>query len=135
MHGAARFGRATFRQLRLTALEKRWCKLAAFLPNSQWRILRGRHLASRTSLALHPDCSFAMKDSCRLRQSIRRWKFKPVTKDGEAIPVIATVIFDFVLGNEDEGITPEVASATVFPAACQCLGHCDAGTMVSKINW
>lgn len=43
-------------------------------------------------------------------ETIRQWKFKPVTKDGTAAPVIAKVTFDFVLSSEDrQGITPDVA--------------------------
>jgi TonB family protein len=43
-------------------------------------------------------------------ETIRQWKFKPVTQNGTAVPVIAKVTFNFVLGNEDQqGITPDVA--------------------------
>ena len=50
-------------------------------------------------------------------ETIRQWKFKPVTKDGKAVPVIAKVTFNFALGNEDQqGIAPDVAPATDFPS-------------------
>jgi TonB family protein len=48
----------------------------------------------------------------------REWKFKPVTRDGKAVPVISKVKFDFVLGSDDrdpKDIVPEIAPATDFP--------------------
>jgi len=37
-----------------------------------------------------------------VEEAIREWKFKPVTKDGSAVPVIAKATFNFVLGNENQ---------------------------------
>jgi TonB family protein len=67
-------------------------------------------------------------------EAIRRWKFKPVTKDGEAIPVIAKVTFDFVPGNEGEGITPEVAPATDFPQHVRVSDTVMQGLLLSKVS-
>ena len=50
-----------------------------------------------------------------VQEVIRDWKFKPVTKDGSAVPVIAKATFNFVLGNEDQQVAPEIAPATDFP--------------------
>lgn len=68
-------------------------------------------------------------------ETIRGWKYKPVTKNGTAIPVIAKVTFNFVLGNEDQqGITPEVAPATDFPQHVRVSETVMQGLLLSKVS-
>jgi len=68
-------------------------------------------------------------------ETIRQWKFKPVTKDGTTIPVIAKVTFNFVLSNEDQqGITPDVAPATDFPQHVRVSETVMQGLLVSKVS-
>jgi len=67
-------------------------------------------------------------------ETIRQWKFKPVTKDGEAIPVIAKVTFDFVRVNADQSITPEVAAATAFPQHVRVSDTVMQGLLLSKVD-
>jgi len=70
-----------------------------------------------------------------VEETIRAWKFKPVTKDGAAIPVIAKVTFNFVLVNEDQnGITPEVAPATDFPQHVRVSSTVSEGLALSKAS-
>jgi hypothetical protein len=92
-------GRATCCQVRLIALEKRWCKIAPVLPNSQWRILRGvrcvscfylrhcslprswlrkyrRRVASRTSSVLIHQSSFLTTSGSSMVRARRRRKTK-----------------------------------------------------------
>jgi TonB family protein len=68
-------------------------------------------------------------------ETIRQWKFKPVTKDGEAVPVIAKVTFNFILDNENQqGITPEVAPATDFPQHVRVSDTVMQGLLLSKVS-
>lgn len=68
-------------------------------------------------------------------ETIRQWKFKPVTKNGEAVPVIAKVTFNFVLANDNqEGITPEVAPATNFPQHVRVSDTVMPGLLISKVS-
>jgi TonB family protein len=68
-------------------------------------------------------------------ETIREWKFKPVTKNGTAVPVIAKVTFNFVLNNEDEqGITPDVAPATDFPQHVRVSETVMQGLLLSKAS-
>jgi TonB family protein len=67
--------------------------------------------------------------------TIRQWTFKPVTKNGTAVPVIAKVTFNFVPGNEDQqGITPDVAPATDFPQHVRVSETVMQGLLVSKVS-
>lgn len=65
---------------------------------------------------------------------MKQWKFKPVTKDGAAIPVIAKVTFNFVPDESQQGIAPEVAPATDFPQHVRVSETVLAGLLVSKVN-
>jgi TonB family protein len=68
-------------------------------------------------------------------ETIRQWKFKPVTNNGTTVPVIAKVTFNFVLGNEDQqGITPEVAPATDFPQHVRVSETVMQGLLLSKVS-
>jgi TonB family protein len=68
-------------------------------------------------------------------ETIRQWKFKPVTKDGKAVPVIAKVTFNFALGNEDQqGIAPDVAPATDFPQHVRVSQSVMQGLLLNKVN-
>jgi len=68
-------------------------------------------------------------------ETIRGWKFKPVTKNGVAVPVIAKVTFNFALGSEDsEGITPEVAPATDFPQHVRVSETVMQGLLLSRVS-
>jgi len=68
-------------------------------------------------------------------ETIRQWKFKPVTKDGKAVPVIAKVTFNFVLGNEDQqGVAPDVAPATDFPQHVRVSETVMQGLLLSKVS-
>lgn len=68
-------------------------------------------------------------------ETIRQWKFKPVTKDGKGIPVIAKVTLNFVLGSEDQhGITPEIAPATHFPEHVRVSSTVMEGLLLSKVD-
>jgi TonB family protein len=70
-----------------------------------------------------------------VEETIRHWEFKPVTKNGTAVPVIAKVTFNFVLGNEDQqGVTPDVAPATDFPQHVRVSETVMQGLVVSKVN-
>jgi len=70
-----------------------------------------------------------------VEETIRQWKFKPVTKNGSAVPVIAKVTFNFVLGNEaPQGITPDVAPANDFPQHVRVSSTVIEGLLVSKIS-
>jgi TonB family protein len=68
-------------------------------------------------------------------ETIREWKYKPVTNNGTAVPVIAKVTFNFVLGNEDQqGIAPEVAPATDFPRHVRVSETVMQGLLLSKVS-
>jgi len=67
-----------------------------------------------------------------VQEAIREWKFKPVTKDGSAVPVIAKATFNFVLGNENQQIAPEIAPATDFPQ--QIRASDGVMQVLSKVN-
>ena len=67
-----------------------------------------------------------------VEEAIREWKFKPVTKDGSAVPVIAKATFNFVLGNENQQIAPEIAPATDFPQ--QIRASDGVMQVLSKVN-
>ncbi len=68
-------------------------------------------------------------------ETIRQWKFNPVTKDGKAVPVIAKVTFNFVLGNEQQqSVAPEVARATDFPQHVKVSQSVMQGLLVSKVD-
>lgn len=70
-----------------------------------------------------------------VEETIRQWKFKPVTKDGAAIPVIAKVTFNFALATEDQhGITPEVAPATDFPQHVRVSSTVMEGLALSRVS-
>jgi TonB family protein len=66
-------------------------------------------------------------------EAMRRWKFKPVMKNGTPIPVIATATFNFVLGKEDE-VTPEVQPATDFPQYVRVSKTVMQGLILSKVS-
>jgi TonB family protein len=68
-------------------------------------------------------------------ETIRQWKFKPITQNGAAVPVIAKVTLNFVVGNEDQqGVTPEVAPATDFPQHVRVSETVMQGLLVSKVS-
>lgn len=69
-----------------------------------------------------------------VQEAIREWKFKPITKDGSAVPVIAKVTFNFVLGNEDQQVAPEVAPATDFPQHVRVSETVMQGLVLSKVS-
>jgi len=68
-------------------------------------------------------------------KTIREWKFKPVTKNGAAVPVIAKVTLNFVLGDEaQQGVTPEVDTATDFPQHVRVSSTVMEGLLLSKVS-
>ena len=68
-------------------------------------------------------------------ETIKQWKFKPVTRDGAGVPVIARVTFNFVLGNQDQqGVTPELAPATDFPQYVRVSATVMEGLLVRKVS-
>jgi TonB family protein len=70
-----------------------------------------------------------------VEETIRQWKFKPVTKNGTAVPVIAKVTFNFVLTTEDQqGISPDLAPATDFPQHVRVSETVMQGLIVSKVS-
>lgn len=69
-----------------------------------------------------------------VQEAIREWKFKPITKDGSAVPVIAKVTFNFVLGIEDQQVAPEVAPATDFPQHVRVSETVMQGLVLSKVS-
>lgn len=69
------------------------------------------------------------------KDTIREWKFKPVAKDGTAVPVIAKVTFNFVLGNEEQqSIVPQVDPATDFPQHVRVSETVMRGLVLSKVS-
>jgi TonB family protein len=69
-----------------------------------------------------------------VQEVIRDWKFKPVTKDGSAVPVIAKATFNFVLGNEGQQVAPEIAPATDFPQHIRVSEGVMQGLVLSKVS-
>ena len=68
-------------------------------------------------------------------ETIRQWKFKPVTKNGTAVPVIAKVTFNFDLSDEDpQGITPDLAPATDLPQRIRISETAMQQLIVSKVS-
>ncbi len=68
-------------------------------------------------------------------ETIKQWKFKPVTRNGTAVPVVAKVTFDFVLDNEgQQGIAPDVAPATDFPQHVRVSETVMQGFIVRKVS-
>jgi TonB family protein len=64
-----------------------------------------------------------------------QWKFKPVTRNGAAVPVIAKITFNFVLGNEDaQGVPPDIAPATDFPQHVRVSTTTMQGLLMSKVS-
>jgi TonB family protein len=68
-------------------------------------------------------------------ETIRQWKFKPVTKDGKAIPVIAKVTFNFALTNENQpDITHEVGPANDFPQHVRVSSTVMEGLALNRVS-
>ena len=52
------------------------------------------------------------------QEAMKKWEFKPVMEDGNAIPVVSKVTFNFVLADNSQNATvvlPDIAPATKFP--------------------
>jgi len=67
----------------------------------------------------------------------KKWRFKPVAKDGNPIPVVSQATFNFTLGNAAEGskeIVPEIAPATDFPRRIRVSSGVGQGQLLSKTN-
>lgn len=69
-----------------------------------------------------------------VQEAIREWKFRPVTKDGSTVPVIAKATFNFVLGNEDRLVAPEIAPATDFPQHIRVSEGVMQGLVLNKVS-
>ncbi len=67
----------------------------------------------------------------------KQWKFKPVTRDGKALPVISKVTFNFVLASDNQDpaeVVPEIAPATEFPQRIRVSQGVEQGLLLSKRN-
>jgi TonB family protein len=56
--------------------------------------------------------------SSAAQEAMKKWEFKPVMEDGNAIPVVSKVTFNFVLADNSQNATvvlPDIAPATKFP--------------------
>ena len=67
------------------------------------------------------------------KQAILAWKFKPVTKDGKAIPVIAKATLDFVPGMEEKGVAAQIDPASEFPERVRISQGVSQGLLLNKV--
>jgi TonB family protein len=70
-------------------------------------------------------------------EAIKQWKFKPVVKDGKAIPVLSLVALNFLLSSDDEnskGVPPEIAPARDFPLRVRVSEGVSQKLILNKVN-
>ena len=68
-------------------------------------------------------------------KAAKQWKFKPVSRDGKAVPVISKVTFNFVLPSDNQDpadVVPEIAPAIDFPQRVRVSEFVSAGLLQSK---
>jgi tight adherence protein C len=68
-------------------------------------------------------------------KAAKQWKFKPVSRDGKAVPVISKVTFNFVLPSDNQDpadVMPEIAPAIDFPQRVRVSEFVSAGLLQSK---
>jgi TonB family protein len=72
-----------------------------------------------------------------VEQVAKQWKFKQITREGNAVPVISKVVFNFVLATDNQDqidVVPEIAPATDFPQHVTVSQRVMAGLMLSHVN-
>jgi len=70
-------------------------------------------------------------------EAIGKWKFKPVTRQGRAVPVVAKVTFDFVLNNdnmEPKDVAPDIAPAVELPLRVRVSDSVMRKLLLSKVT-
>lgn len=70
-------------------------------------------------------------------QAAKQWKFKPVTKDGQPVPVIARATFNFVLPEnpqDTEDVAAELDQVARFPQSVRVSNGVTQGLVLRKVN-
>ena len=70
-------------------------------------------------------------------EAAKKWKFKPVLKDGKPVPVIAGVTFNFVLADDIQNtkdVAAELNRATGFPQQVRVSSGVMQGMMLRKVS-
>ena len=67
-------------------------------------------------------------------EALKKWTFKPVVKDGKAIPVIPTVAVDYTgCDAQHTVVTPEIGAATNFPERVRVSAGVSQGLILKKV--
>jgi len=72
-----------------------------------------------------------------VEEAVNKWKFKPVTKGGKALAVVATAKFRFVLNDDkqaSDGVPPELDPATEFPQRVRVSSGVISGLLMRKVE-
>jgi TonB family protein len=72
-----------------------------------------------------------------VEEAVNKWKFKPVTKGGKALAVVATAKFRFVLSDDKQatdGVAPELGPATEFPQRVKVSSGVISGLLLRKVQ-